>query len=489
MAINSTLSQEATLRQTTKLTPLQIQEIRILEYTTVELEQRIEKEVEENPGLDVGSDEHEENNPQEDFGNEEDVNPLENDDFNLDDYISDDDIPDYRLYSNNASPDDKHEDIPFSVGETFQEFLQSQLGLLKLSEEDQRVALYVIGNIDEDGYLRREATALVDDLLFHANIDVTDEKMHEIISLIQHTFEPAGVCAHDLQECLLLQLRRKKPTPITELAITILEKRYKEFTAHHYQKIMERLDINDETLRQAIAEITHLNPNPGNVVSNDVYANTSIIPDFIVENNEGQLTIALNNGNLPELRVNKEFNELLQNYQQQAEHSKQDKATISFIKDRIDSARWFIDAIRQRNETLLRTMRAIVSLQRDFFIEGDDMYLKPMILKDIADRTGYDVSTISRVSNSKYVQTNGGIYPLKHFFSESMMNEQGEEVATRAIKNELAKIIEAEDKRNPLNDDELVDALREHGYVIARRTIAKYRKQLNVPVARLRKEI
>ncbi len=488
MALNSQLSQEAALRQTTKLTPLQIQEIRILEYTTMELEQRIEKEVEENPGLDVGAEETEDTNQQDDFGSE-DENPLDNDDFNLDDYISDDDIPDYRLYGSNASPDDKHEEIPFSVGETFQEYLQGQLGLLKLSAEDQRVALYVIGNIDENGYLRREATALVDDLLFHANIDVTDEKMMEIIHLIQHTFEPAGVCAHDLQECLLLQLHRKKPTPSIALAITILEKRYKEFTAHHYAKIMERLDIDEEALRQAIAEITKLNPNPGNVVSNEVYESTALIPDFIVDNVDGQITIALNNGNVPELRVNKEFNEMLQTYQNQPNHSKEDKATISFIKDRIDSARWFIDAIRQRNETLLRTMRAIVSLQRDFFIEGDDMYLKPMILKDIADRTGYDVSTISRVSNSKYVQTNGGIYPLKHFFSESMTNEQGEEVATRAIKNELAKIIGAEDKHNPLNDDELVDALREHGYVIARRTIAKYRKQLNVPVARLRKEI
>ncbi len=488
MSNKTFISQEAALTQTTRLTPLQIQEIRILEYTTMELEQRIEKEVEENPGLDVGAEEVEDNNQQDDFNSEED-NPLDNDEFNLDDYISDDDIPDYRLYGSNASPDDKHEDIPFSVGETFQEYLQGQLGLLKLSEEDHRVALYVVGNIDESGYLRRDATALVDDLLFHANIDITDEKMHEIIHLIQQTFEPAGVCAHDLQECLLLQLHRKKSTPAIDLAITILEKRYKEFTAHHYAKIMERLDVDEDTLRAAIAEITRLNPNPGNIVSNEVYTSTALIPDFIVENIDGQLTIALNNGNVPELRVNKEFNEMLQTYQSQSTHTKEDKATISFIKDRIDSARWFIDAIRQRNETLLRTMRAIVSIQRDFFIEGDDMFIKPMILKDIADRTGYDVSTISRVSNSKYVQTNGGIYPLKHFFSESMTNEQGEEVATRAIKNALAQIIAAEDKHNPLNDDELVDALRDYGYVIARRTIAKYRKQLNVPVARLRKEI
>ncbi len=488
MANKTLISQEAALRQTTKLTPMQIQEIRILEYTTLELEQRIEKEVEENPGLDVGTEDSEGNTQQDEF-NEEDTNPLDNDDFNLDDYISDDEIPDYRLYGNNTSPDDKHEDIPFSVGETFQEYLQGQLGLLKLSEEDQRIAQYVIGNIDESGYLRRDAESLVDDLLFHANIDITDAKMHEIIRIIQQTFEPAGVCAHDLQECLLLQLRRKQQTPTIQLAITILENRFREFTAHHYAKIIERLHITEEDMRAATAEITKLNPQPGNALSNDVYAETTIIPDFIVENSDGQLTISLNNGNVPELRINKEYNEILQNYQNQPTHSKQDKDAISFIKDRIDSARWFIDAIRQRNETLLRTMRAIVSIQREFFLEGDDMYLKPMILKDIADRTGYDISTISRVSNSKYVQTNGGIYPLKHFFSESMVNEQGEEVATRAIKNELAKIIDAEDKLNPLNDDELVEALRARGYVIARRTIAKYRKQLGVPVARLRKEI
>ncbi len=488
MANKTLISQEAALRQTTKLTPLQIQEIHILEYTTLELEQRIEKEVEENPGLDIGTEENEHEHPEDSF-NPEETNALDNDDFSLDDYISDDEIPDYRLYSNNASPDDKHEDIPFSVGETFQEFLLGQLGVLKLSEEDKRVARYVIGNIDESGYLRREPTALVDDLLFHANIDVSDEQMFAIIQLIQNTFEPAGVGAQDLQECLLIQLRRKQPTPSILLAIQVLEKRFKEFTSHHYSKIMERLQITEEEMRAATAEITRLNPQPGNAISNDIYAEATIIPDFIIEVSEGQISIALNNGNIPELRVNREYNDILQTFQNQPEHTKQDKDAITFIKDRIDSARWFIDAIRQRNETLLRTMRAIVSIQREFFLEGDDLYLKPMILKDIADRTGYDISTISRVSNSKYVQMNGTIYPLKHFFSESMVNEQGEEVATRAIKNELAKIIEAEDKHNPLNDDELVEALRKHGYVIARRTIAKYRKQLNVPVARLRREI
>lgn len=482
---NPLLTQEAALKQKTTLTPLQIQEIRILEYPTVELEQRIEKELEENPGLEVGSDEHEENNNEDDY--EDAVNPLENDEFDLNEYISDDDTPDYKLHINNHSSDDKQEEIPFAVGQSFQEILKEQLGLLKLTDEKQLAAQYVIGNIDDNGYLSRAPESLVDDLIFHANLSITDDDIKEIIHLIQTTFEPAGVGAKDLQECLLLQLQRKPQTPAIELAIRILTKRYKEFTAHHYQKIMERLSITEEQLREAIAEITRLNPKPGNACSTDGYATTSIIPDFFVTNDNGKLSISLNNGNIPELRVNKEFNEILQTYQNQQEHSKQDKNTISFIKDRIDSAKWFIDAIQQRNDTLMRTMRAIVSLQHDFFIEGDEALLKPMILKDIANITGHDISTISRVSNSKYVQTEFGIYPLKFFFSESMTNDDGEEVATRAIKNQLSEIVANEDKQAPLNDDELVAALKEKGFAIARRTVAKYRQQLNIPVARMRK--
>ena len=353
----------------------------------------------------------------------------------------------------------------------------------------QKVAQYVIGNIDEDGYLRREPEQLVDDLVFRANITISDQEMAEIINLIQSTFEPAGVCARDLQECLLLQLKRKQQTPAVELAKTILEKKYKEFTSHHYQKIIERYSLSDQQLKDAIIEIQKLNPKPGNTYSQDVYNATAVIPDFIIEVEEGSISIALNNGNIPELRVNREFNLILQQYQAQPTHSKQEKDTIAFIKDRIDSARWFIDAINQRNQTLLRTMRTIVAIQRDYFLEGDEALLKPMILKDVADRTGYDVSTISRVSNSKYAQTPYGIFPLRYFFSESMTNEEGEEVATRAIKNTLQQIITNEDPQKPLNDDELVVMLKEKGFPIARRTIAKYRKQLGIPVARLRKKL
>ena len=487
MAEKNTLSQETLLKQKTTLTPLQIQEIRILEYPTLELEQRIEREIEENPGLEAGEDkEHE---TQDDDINSDNEDALQNDDFDLNEYISDDDydLPDYRTRTNNISPDDKQEDIPFSVGQSFQEQLLAQLGMLKITPLQNKVAQYVIGNIDEDGYLRREPEQLVDDLVFRANINISDQEMKDIITLIQNTFEPAGVCARNLQECLLLQLRRKQPTPPVELAQTILEKKYKEFTSHHYQKIIERYSLSEEQLKDAILEIQKLNPKPGNTYSQDVYNATAVIPDFIIEVEEGSISIALNNGNIPELRVNREFNQILQQYQAQPTHSKQEKDTIAFIKDRIDSARWFIDAINQRNQTLLRTMRTIVAIQRDYFLEGDEALLKPMILKDVADRTGYDVSTISRVSNSKYAQTPYGIFPLRYFFSESMTNEEGEEVATRAIKNALQEIINNEDPQKPLNDDELVLMLKEKGFPIARRTIAKYRKQLGIPVAKLRK--
>lgn len=488
MAEKNLLTQETTLKQKTTLTPLQIQEIRILEYPTLELEQRIEREIEENPGLEAGSEDKETNEEEDIMGEQEDA--LQNDEFDLNDYISDDDdVPEYRTRTNNLSPDDKQEDIPFSVGESFQEQLLSQLGLLKLSALEQKVAQYVIGNIDEDGYLRREPEQLVDDLAFKAGITIADEQMLNIIHLIQNTFEPAGVCARNLQECLILQLQRKQATPAISLAITILEKKYKEFTAHHYQKIVERFSVTDEQLRDAIAEIQKLNPKPGNTYSQDVYNATAVIPDFIIEVEEGTISIQLNNGNIPELRVNREFNEMLQQYQAQPSHSKQEKDTIAFIKDRIDSARWFIDAIKQRNDTLLRTMRTIVAIQREYFLDGDEALLKPMILKDVADRTGYDVSTISRVSNSKYAQTPYGIFPLRYFFSESMTNNEGEEVATRTIKNALQDIINSEDPLAPLNDDELVVLLEQKGFPIARRTIAKYRKQLGIPVARLRKKI
>lgn len=486
MASKASLTQEAALKQRTTLTPMQIQEVRVLEYTTLELEQRIDRELEENPGLERADDEKEENLNEEYTEENEGEDALQNEDFDLSDYISDDDTPDYMLHSNNSSPDDKQEDSPFSVGESFQEYLQGQLGLLPLDEEKRKIAQYVLGNIDENGYLSRSPEALADDLAFHANIDISDKEMMDIIHTIQYNFEPAGVCAGNLQECLLLQLRRRQQTSSVVLATKILEKYYKDFATHHYTRILERLGITEQQLRDAETEIRHLTPKPGNSLQQDFYSGHTIIPDFIVEVEGDNISISLNNGNIPELHINSEFNQILQNYQKQSTHTREEKEAISFIKDRIDSARWFIDAVRQRNETLTKTMTAIVQMQREFFLEGDENLLKPMILKDVADRTGYDISTISRVSNSKYVQTHFGVFPLKFFFSESIINDSGEEVATRAIKNALIDIVTHEDKLNPLNDDELVDALREKGFNIARRTVAKYRKQLHIPVARLR---
>lgn len=486
MANKASLTQEATLKQRTTLTPMQIQEVRVLEYTTLELEQRIDRELEENPGLERGDDEKEENLNDEYTEENDGEDALQNEDFDLSDYISDDDTPDYMLHSNNSSPDDKQEETPFSVGESFQEYLQGQLGLLPLDEETRKIAQYVLGNIDENGYLSRAPEALADDLAFHANIDISDKEMMDIIHTIQYNFEPAGVCARDLQECLLLQLRRRQQTPSVVLATKILEKYYKDFATHHYPRIIERLGITEQQLRDAEAEIRRLTPKPGNSLQQDFYSGHTIIPDFIVEVEGENISISLNNGNIPELHINSEFNHILQNYQRQSSHTREEKEAISFIKDRIDSARWFIDAVRQRNETLTKTMTAIVQMQREFFLEGDESLLKPMILKDVADKTGYDISTISRVSNSKYVQTHFGVFPLKFFFSESIINDSGEEVATRAIKNALIEIVTHEDKLSPLNDDELVEALRGKGFNIARRTVAKYRKQLHIPVARLR---
>lgn len=513
--MKNTLSQEAALRLRTTLTPSQIQEIRILEYPTLELEERIAKELEENPGLERDEDEPEDNlapdestksnedNENSDSADAEPENndldlqaqereddPLQNDEFDFNDYISDDDdTPDYRLQTSNSSPDDKQEEIPFSVGESFHESLLSQLGFLKLSEQDYKVAQYIIGNIDDEGYLRRPVESLADDLAF-VNIEVSDEHLRSLIQLIQNNFDPAGVGASNLQECLLLQLRRKPQTPLVVLATTVLEKRYPEYIQHHYQKIMDRLNIDADTLQAVIHEIRKLTPKPGASMSTDVYQSGNVvIPDFFVDNEDGRLRISLNNGNIPELRVNAGFNRMMKEFQSRPTHTRQDKDAMTFIKDRIDSAQWFINAIRQRNNTLRKTMTAIVGKQEAFFLSGDESDLKPLILKDIADLTGFDISTISRVSNSKYVQTPYGVFPLKFFFSESMTNDQGEEIATRAIKNALQELIDGEDKANPLNDDELVVVLKQKGFVIARRTIAKYRKQLNIPVARLRKKL
>ena len=482
------LKQQLQQKLQQKLSPAQIQVIKMLEVPTLELEERIRQELEENPALEEGAESSDENENDDDFDNDEGGN---NDDFDPEEYTYDDDIPDYKLRVNNTSKDDKREDIPFSAGMTFHDFLIDQLGLLHLSEKERQLAEYVIGNIDDEGYLRREAEAMVDDIVFNAGIQTSDEEMHRIIALIRE-FDPAGVAATNLQDCLLLQLKRKPETPEIKAAKNILVNYFEEFSKKHYYKITRALDINDEFLKKIISEIIHLNPKPGNAWSGNVLEKsmTTIVPDFILENDEGQLSVFLNNSNLPELRVNSTYNEMFQDYASNKKNQTREmKDAVMFVKQKIDSARWFIDAIKQRQQTLLTTMIAIVEFQHGFFIEGDDTYMKPMILKDIADRTGLDISTISRVSNSKYIQTEFGIFPVKYFFSESMTNDSGEEVSTREIKKILQDCVDNENKRNPLNDDALAEVLKTKGYLIARRTVAKYREQLNIPVARLRKEI
>ena len=481
------LKQQLQQKLQQKLSPAQIQVIKMLEVPTLELEERIRQEIEENPALEEGA-ETNDDEFDEDFNNEDGGN---NDDFDIDDYVADDDIPDYKLKVNNSSKDDKHEDIPFSAGMTFHENLMDQLGLLQLSEHDHQLAEYVIGNIDEEGYLRRTPESMVDDIVFQSGIQTTDDEMYRVVSLIQK-FDPAGVGATTLQECLVLQLERKTQTTEIKQAIKIIVDYFEEFSKKHYDKITKAINIDEEQLKKIIAEIVKLNPKPGNSWGGNILEKSmsTIVPDFILENDENQLTVHLNNSNIPELRVNNTYNEMFQDYASNKKNQTREmKDAVMFVKQKIDAARWFIDAIKQRQQTLLTTMMAIVNFQKEFFIEGDDTYLRPMILKDIADITGYDISTISRVSNSKYIQTEFGIFPVKYFFSESMTNDSGEEVSTREIKKILQDCIDNEDKRKPLNDDALAEVLKEKGYLIARRTVAKYREQLNIAVARLRKEI
>jgi len=470
-----------------KLSPQQIQMIKLLEIPAIQLEQRIKKELEENPVLEEGNEEVEYNDQEE--IKEEQGDQLE--EFSLEDYMQEDDIPSYRLNAQNFSSDEKREEIPFSLGNTFREQLKSQLGLRKLTDEQEVLAEYILGNIDDDGYLRRELEAIADDLAFSTGVETSYESLHEVLMIIQE-LDPAGVGARSLQECLLLQIGRKDMSnPVIALARSILKNHFEEFTNKHYEKIIQRLNIRESELKSALEEILKLNPKPGGAMG-DSQAKSfhHIVPDFILEENEGNLQLYLNSNNVPELRLSRTYSEMFESYSaNKASASKEEKNAITFVKQKLDSARWFIDAIRQRQNTMLLTMNAILEYQRDYFYEGDETRMRPMILKDIADMTGLDISTISRVVNSKYIQTHFGIYPLKYFFSEGMQTDSGEEVSTREIKKILQDCIDNEEKRKPLTDDRLMAILNEKGYQIARRTVAKYREQLGVPVARLRKEL
>jgi RNA polymerase sigma-54 factor len=474
-----------------KLSPQQIQMIKLLEVPTLQIEQRIKKELEENPALEEGPDEDEIPAEQEDDQFSEDEKDRDNDEFTIDDYIDDDDIPDYKTQTKNYSKDDeKRTEIPFSAGSSFQEHLESQLSLRDLNDKQEILGQYILGNIDEDGYLRRELSNIVDDLAFLQNVETTEEELEEVLKVIQD-LEPAGVGARDLRECLLLQIEKKDSSqPSLKLAHTILQSHFEEFTKRHYDKIIGRLGISEEELKGAIDEILKLNPKPGGVY-NDPYNKSSqpIIPDFILELTEDGFDLHLNSRNLPELRLSSSYNQMLQSYSRDKGQKKDMKDAITFVKQKIDSAKWFIDAIKQRQNTLLLTMNAILEYQNEYFIDGDETKLKPMILKDVAEMTGLDISTVSRVANSKFIQTHFGIFPLKYFFSEGLQTDSGEEVSTREIKRILQDCIGSEEKRRPLTDERLTEILQEKGYQIARRTVAKYREQLNIPVARLRKEI
>jgi RNA polymerase sigma-54 factor len=473
-----------------KLSPQQIQMIKLLEVPAIQMEQRIKKELEDNPALEEGAEEDEipAEEQDEDQFEEKDKDQEE---FTLDDYIDDDEIPEYRLQAKNYSKDDeKRMEIPFSAGSSFHEHLESQLILRDLTEKQKILGEYILGNIDEDGYLRRELSNIVDDLAFLQNVNTTEEELDEVLKVIQD-LEPAGVGARTLRECLLLQMgKRDLSIPAVELSYRILDQYFEEFSKRHYDKIVSRLDITEEELKSVIDEILKLSPKPGSAYG-DTYSKSAqqIIPDFILDLSEDGFDLHLNSRNLPELRLSKTYNDMLQTYSRDKGNKKDMKDAVQFVKQKIDSAKWFIDAIKQRQNTLLLTMNAILKYQEDYFFEGDETRLKPMILKDVAEMTGLDISTISRVANSKYIQTHFGIFPLKFFFSEGLQTDSGEEVSTREIKRILQDCIDNEEKRRPLTDEKLTDILQEKGYLIARRTVAKYREQLNIPVARLRKEI
>ena len=474
-----------------KLSPQQIQMIKLLEVPTLQIEQRIKKELEENPALEEGAEEDEIPSETEEDQFEENDKDKDQEEFTIDDYIEEDEIPDYRLQEKNYSKDDdKRTEIPFSVGFSFHEHLESQLGLRDLTEKQKILGEYILGNIDEDGYLRRELSNIVDDLAFLQNVETTEIELEEVLRIIQD-LEPAGVGARTLRECLLLQIeKRDNSQPSMMIAHSILDSYFEEFTKRHYDKIISKLDITEDELKGAIDEILRLNPKPGGVYS-DPFNKTSqpIIPDFILELSEDGFDLHLNSKNLPELRLSAAYSEMLHSYSKDKSQKKEMKDAVLFVKQKIDSARWFIDAIKQRQNTLLLTMNAILEYQQEYFIDGDETKLKPMILKDVAEMTGLDISTVSRVANSKFVQTHFGIFPLKFFFSEGLLTDSGEEVSTREIKRILQDCIENEQKRKPLTDESLTDILQEKGYQIARRTVAKYREQLNIPVARLRREI
>jgi RNA polymerase sigma-54 factor len=473
-----------------KLSPQQIQLMKLIQLPTQAFEQRLKQELEENPALESGKDSIDDfddtplNDDYDDAGNES----INTEDINIDEYLSDDEIPTYKTQSNNYAADDDEKDIPFASGTSFTQHLKNQINTYRLTENQEIITDFLIGSIDESGYLRRELIDVMDDLAFTQNIYTSIDELEQLLKLVQE-LDPAGVGARDLKECLVIQLKRKSEKPARTLAIQILEQSFDQFVKKHYAKLIQKFHVTENELKDAIKQIEKLNPKPGGShVGNNKIAE-QIVPDFSIRIVEGELELTLNSRNAPELHISKEYNDLLNGYKDAKEKTQSQKDAVLFIKQKLDSAKWFIDAIKQRQQTLFLNMNAIMQYQKDYFLTGDERKLKPMILKDIADIINMDVSTVSRVANSKFVSTPYGTKLIKDFFSESMKNDQGDDVSTKEIKNILLTVIEKENKKKPMTDDKLAGILKEKGYPIARRTVAKYREQLDIPVARLRKEI
>ena len=493
------LSQGLYQKQLQRLSPQQIQLMKLLQVPTAILEERVKEEMEENPALELAEDGHEDeyDEANDEFKDKEtdefevDGSTEEYDDIDISEYVNDgdDEVGDYKLRDDNYPEPDDSRVIPHKVETGFNELMLEQLGLLNLDEHQQRVAEQIIGNLDDDGYLRRDILSIVDDLAFRQNIVTSEQEINQLVLQVQQ-FDPPGICARNLQECLLLQLERKLDEgKHVEVSMKVLEKYFEEFTKKHYEKIQKGLNLSDDQLKEVINQIVKLNPKPGGNIGETNKTENYVVPDFFIFNNVGKLELTLNSKNAPDLRISEGYRDMLKEYDRGSKKDKRQKEAVLFIKQKIDAAKWFIDAIKQRQNTLLNTMEAIMNYQYDFFITGDETELRPMILKYIAEATNLDISTISRVANSKFVQTEFGTYRLKFFFSESLQTDSGEEVSTREVKKILSDLIEAESKKHPLSDERLTELLQEKGYNIARRTVAKYREQLNISVARLRKKL
>lgn len=483
------LKQQLNFKLSQKLSPQQIQLMKLIQLPTQAFEQRISQEMNENPALEGGKEESDalddEFNNEDEYDNDSEVIEAE---INVDDYLSDDEVPSYKLSANNYSADDEDKQTPYASGTSFNQYLLQQLNTYRFTDEEEEIARFLVGSVDESGYIRREVADILDDLAFTQNVYTSEEKIEKVLGIVQD-LDPAGVGARNLQECLLLQLYRKAAAPDVTLAIKIIEDAFDHFIKKHYKKLLQKFDITEDELRDAISEIEGLNPKPGGAYSGSSRMVEHVVPDFAIKIVDGELDLTLNGRNAPELHVSREYTNMLKGYKASKEKSKSQKDAVMFIKQKLDAAKWFIDAIKQRQQTLFVTMNSIMHHQKEYFLTGDERKLKPMILKDIADKIDMDVSTVSRVANSKYVDTPYGTKLIKEFFSESMKNDQGEDVSTREIKKILEITISEESKKKPLTDDKLAGVLKDKGYPIARRTVAKYREQLDIPVARLRKEI